>query len=350
MDDRETATATTIGAGPLAGVVIVEFDAIGPVPFAAMMLGDMGAQIVRIVRPGRAYSPSADGPALGRGRRSVELDLKSDTGRAEALALVATADALLEGTRPGVMERLGLGPAACHAANPMLVYGRMTGWGQTGPLAQEAGHDINYLALTGALHAIGPAARPMPPLNLVGDYGGGAMMLALGVVAGVLSVRGGGPGRVVDAAMTDGAALLSSLFYTLSAAGQWTDRREANLLDGGAPFYRCYTCADGKHVAVGAIEPQFFAALLAGLDAADWRAAQHDRTRWPAMTAAFETAFATRTRDAWADHFAGTDACVTPVLDFAEAPQHPHNVARATFIDGYPAPAPRFAAAAANRR
>lgn len=335
--------------GPLAGVVILEFDAIGPVPFAAMMLGDMGAQIVRIVRPGRAYSPSADGPALGRGRRSVALDLKTGQGRADALALVATADALLEGTRPGVMERLGLGPADCHAANPKLVYGRMTGWGQSGPLAQEAGHDINYLALSGALHAVGPAERPVPPLNLVGDYGGGAMMLALGVVAGVLAARGGGPGRTVDAAMTDGAALLSSLFYTLSAAGQWTNRREANLLDGAAPFYRCYACADGKHVAVGAIEPQFFAALLAGLDATDWRTLQHDRTRWPEMAAAFDAAFAARPRDAWADHFAGTDACVTPVLDFAEAPQHPHNVARGTFIDGYPAPAPRFAAAVSNQ-
>ncbi|MGU3391849.1 CaiB/BaiF CoA transferase family protein [Sphingomonas sp. M1A8_2b] len=334
-------------AGPLAGVVILEFDAIGPVPFAAMMLGDMGAEIVRIVRPGRAYSPSADGPALGRGRRIVELDLKTEAGRAEALALMAKADALLEGTRPGVMERLGLGPADCHAANPKLVYGRMTGWGQSGPLAQEAGHDINYLALSGALHAIGPAERPVPPLNLVGDYGGGAMMLALGVVAGVLAARGGGPGRTVDAAMTDGAALLSSLFYTLNAAGQWRDRRAANLLDGGAPFYRCYACADGRHVAVGAIEPQFFAKLLEGLDlgpeSAEWCAVQHDRTRWPEMAAAFDAAFATRPRDAWADHFAGTDACVTAVLDFTEAPLHPHNVARATFVDGYPTPAPRFA-------
>ncbi len=348
MGDSEAAGEARM-AGPLAGVVIVEFDAIGPVPFAAMMLGDMGAEIVRIVRPGRAHSASADGPALGRGRRTVELDLKTEAGRDEALALVANADALLEGTRPGVMERLGLGPVDCHAVNPALVYGRMTGWGQTGPLAQEAGHDINYLALTGALHAIGPAERPIPPLNLVGDYGGGAMMLALGVVAGVLSARSDGPGRVVDAAMTDGAALLSSLFYTLSAAGQWINRREANLLDGAAPFYRCYACADGKHVAVGAIEPQFFAALLTGLDVADWRAVQHDRTRWPEMAAAFEAAFATRPRDAWADHFAGTDACVTPVLNLAEAPHHPHNVARQTFVDGYPAPAPRFAAAVSNQ-
>ncbi|HXH15926.1 MAG TPA: CaiB/BaiF CoA-transferase family protein [Sphingomonas sp.] len=331
--------------GPLAGVTIVEFDAIGPVPFAAMMLGDMGAEIVRIVRPGRGTSASADGPALGRGRRSVELDLKTQAGRDDALSLVAKADALLEGARPGVMERLGLGPADCHAANPALVYGRMTGWGQTGPLAQEAGHDINYLALTGALHAIGPADRPVPPLNLVGDYGGGAMMLALGVVAGVLAARGNGQGRVVDAAMTDGAALLCSLFYTLHAAGQWTDRREANMLDGAAPFYRCYACADGKHVAVGAIEPQFFAKLLAGLGLADdWRAVQHDRTRWTEMAAAFEAEFAKRPRNAWADHFAGTDACVTPVLDFAEAPNHPHNVARGTFVDGFPAPAPRFGA------
>ena len=332
---------------PLDGVVILEFDAIGPVPFAAMMLGDMGATIIRIARPVRAASVSADGPVLGRGRRIVDLDLKSADGRSQALALVATADALLEGARPGVMERLGLGPAACHAVNPRLVYGRMTGWGQAGPLAQDAGHDINYLALTGALHAIGPADRPVPPLNLVGDYGGGAMMLALGVVAGVLAARGGGQGRTVDAAMTDGAAVLSTLFYTLAAAGQWTDRREANLLDGGAPFYRCYACADGRHVAVGAIEPPFFAALVhgLGLDDAVCRT-QHDRSRWPAIAAAFETAFATRTRDAWAAHFSGTDACVTPVLDLAEAPHHPHNAARSTFVEGqggwFPAPAPRF--------
>lgn len=330
---------------PLAGVVVLEFDAIGPVPFAGMMLADLGADIVRIVRPARAPSISADGP-LARGRRIVELDLKSDAGRAAALDLIAGADALLEGARPGVMERLGLGPAQCHAANPRLVYGRMTGWGQSGPLALAAGHDINYLALSGALHAIGPADRPVPPLNLVADYGGGAMMLALGVVAGLTATRAGGAGRVVDAAMTDGAALLSTLFHTLHGARLWQDRREANLLDGGAPFYRCYACADGRHVAVGAIEPQFFMALLDGLELGAWRDAQHDRARWPAMQAAFAQAFAARPRDAWADRFAATDACVTPVLDFAEAPHHPHNVARGTFVEGMggwvPTPAPRF--------
>lgn len=334
--------------GPLNGVVIVEFDAIGPVPFAAMMLADLGADVVRIRRPGRASSPSADGPVLGRGRREVEIDLKSAAGRDAALALVATADALIEGARPGVMERLRLGPQDCRAVAPALVYGRMTGWGQTGPLAQEAGHDINYLALTGALHAIGPADTPVPPLNLVGDYGGGAMMLALGVVAGLFSARASGEGQVIDAAMTDGAALLSTLFYTLRAGGQWSDRRASNLLDGGAPFYRCYRCADGGHVAVGAIEPAFYAALLGGLGLDEWRGRQLERARWPDMAEAFAAAFAGGTRDDWVTRFAGTDACVTPVLGFDEAPHHPHNMARATFLQQstgwFPAPAPRFQA------
>ncbi|BCA62280.1 hypothetical protein HMP09_1514 [Sphingomonas sp. HMP9] len=334
--------------GPLAGVRVVEFDAIGPVPLAAMILADFGCDIVRISRTGRSPSPSADGPILGRGRRCITLDLKSAVDRGTALVIVARADVVLEGNRPGVMERLGLGPDACLAANPALVYGRMTGWGQTGPLARSAGHDINYIALTGALHAIGGADRPVPPLNLIGDYGGGSMLLALGVTAALVSARTTGAGQVVDAAMTDGSALLMSMFYAMHAAGHWRDMRAANLLDGGAPFYRTYPCADRKHVAVGAIEPAFFAALLAGLALDATTIDQFDRSAWPALAHAFATRFAERSRDDWAEVFAGTDACVTPVLSLAEAPHHPHNRARATFAAPagpmQPMPAPRFSA------
>jgi alpha-methylacyl-CoA racemase len=337
-----------VTGGPLAGIRIVEFDAIGPVPLAAMILADFGADVVRIGRAGRPPSPSADGPILGRGRRCITLDLKIAADRDTALAIIARADALLEGNRPGVMERLGLGPDACLAAKPSLVYGRMTGWGQTGPLAQTAGHDINYIALTGALHAIGGAERPVPPLNLVGDYGGGTMLLALGVVAALVSARTTGRGQVVDAAMTDGSALLMSMFYAMHAAGHWRDAREANLLDGGAPFYRTYVCADGGHVAVGAIEPAFFAALLRGLDVDAAGIDQGDRSMWPDLAARFARRFAARSRDDWATLFAGTDACVTPVLSLAEAPDHPHNRARATFAAPagavQPMPAPRFSA------
>ena len=338
--------------GPLAGVRVVEFDAIGPVPLAAMILADFGCEIVRISRAGRPPSPSADGPILGRGRRCIALDLKSAADRDTALAIVARADVVLEGNRPGVMERLGLGPDACLAANPKLVYGRMTGWGQTGPLAQTAGHDINYIALTGALHAIGGADRPVPPLNLIGEYGGGSMLLALGVTAALVSARTTGTGQVVDAAMTDGSALLMSMFYAMHAGGYWRDAREANLLDGGAPFYRTYACADGGHVAVGAIEPAFFAALLAGLGLDAAGIDQADRAAWPALARSFAARFAERTRDEWAAVFAGTDACVTPVLSLAEAPDHPHNRARATFAAPsgpmQPMPAPRFSATPAT--
>lgn len=334
--------------GPLAGVRVVEFDAIGPVPFAAMILADLGCDVVRIGRPGRSAGPSGDGPIMGRGRRRVALDLKAPADREIALRLVARADAVIEGGRPGVMERLGLGPDDCLARNARLVYGRMTGWGQTGPLATMAGHDINYIALTGALHAIGPAVSPVPPLNLVGDYAGGSMFLALGVVAALFSARSTGVGQVVDAAMTDGSALLMSLFYALHAKGAWFDERETNLLDGAAPFYRTYACRDGAHVAVGAIEPQFFALLLAGLDLQPTGIVQHDRAGWPALTKLFAERFATRTRDEWAATFTGTDACVTPVLSLAQASHHPHNVARATFADPagviQPMPAPRFSA------
>ncbi|MBC7986312.1 MAG: CoA transferase, partial [Sphingomonadaceae bacterium] len=249
--------------------------------------------------------------------------------------------------RPGVTERLGLGPEACLARNPRLVYGRMTGWGQTGPLALRAGHDLNYIALTGALHAIGRRGEPPTvPLNLIGDYGGGAMFLALGVVSAVLSARVTGEGQIVDAAMTEGAAVLMSMIYAFHGAGAWSEERESNLLDGAAPFYRCYECADGGHVAVAAIEPQFFAELLAGLNLAPDRFVQHDRARWPEMARAFEAAFLARTRDQWAELFEPTDACVAPVLSMTEAPNHPHNAARRAFatLDGIvqPMPAPRF--------
>lgn len=336
--------------GPLQGIRIVEMDAIGPVPLAATILADMGADIVRIRRVS-GHSPLADigGSILNRSRTHVALDLKSDEGRAGALALIGRADALIEGFRPGVMERLGLGPDICLGSRPSLVYGRMTGWGQDGPLANRAGHDINYIALAGVLGMIGAQDRPPdPPLNLVGDYGGGAMFLALGVLGSLLSARTTGKGQIVDAAMTDGTAMLMAMFLALGQEGFWKPKRQANLLDGGAPFYRCYTCADGRFVAVGALEPQFFAALLSGLGVPADRYRQHDETRWPEMAVDFEAIFSTRNRDEWADLFADTDACVTPVLSLEEAGHAPHNAVRGTFArhEGciHPAPAPRFSA------
>jgi alpha-methylacyl-CoA racemase len=331
--------------GPLAGIRIVEFDAIGPVPLAAMILADLGCDVVRIVR-GDGQNMMG-GAVLQRGRSHLPLDLKDPADRDRALDLVARADGLIEGLRPGVMERLGLGPDACLARNPRLVYGRMTGWGQTGPLAQRAGHDINYIAITGALHAMGSrGAPPAPPLNLVGDYGGGSMFLLTGMLAALLSAKATGQGQVVDAAMTDGTAMLTSMFHAFLAEGTWRDEREANLLDGHAPFYRCYTCADGKFISVGALEAQFFALLLAGLGIPADRFAQHDRSRWAEMGELFATTFASRTRDEWAAVFADTDACVAPVLSFAEALDDPHNAARGTFVTdrgvAQPAPAPRF--------
>lgn len=337
-------------AGPLAGLKVVEMVGLGPAPFCAMLLADMGAEVIRIDRPGATgalgLAPRFDVPA--RGRRSLALDLRHPGAVDAVLTLVARADLLVEGYRPGVMERLGLGPEPCLARNPRLVYGRMTGWGQTGPLAARAGHDIDYIALSGALHAIGGAgAPPPPPLNYVGDYGGGAMLLAFGLLCALHEARGSGRGQVVDAAMTDGAALLSAMFYGMRAAGAWGDAREANLLDGAAPFYRSYACADGRFVAVGAIEPQFHAELLArlGLDAAE-HGAQMDRALWPRQHARLADTFAQRSRDEWATVFADSDACVASVLDWAEAPAHPHNRARATFVDiagvTQPAPAPRF--------
>jgi alpha-methylacyl-CoA racemase len=339
-------------AGPLAGLRVVEMVGLGPCPFAAMMLADMGAEVIRIDRKGAGAGPF---PMLGtkydvmaRNRKSLALDLKQQQGRDALLALVDKADAIIEGFRPGVMERLGLGPAECHARNPKLVYGRVTGWGQDGPLARPAGHDINYIALTGMLHAMGRAGEPpAPPLNLVGDFGGGAMMLAFGVVCAVLEARQSGKGQVVDAAMTDGAALLGAMMYGMRAFGMWSGSREANMLDGGAPFYDTYACADGKFVSVGALEPQFYEKLLA-LSGADDPAfgKQWSQRDWPQMKERFAALFATHTRDEWCELLEGSDACFAPVLDMAEAPQHPHNRARATFaeVDGVvqPAPAPRF--------
>ena len=333
---------------PLSGLRILEFDGLGPVTFAGMMLADLGAEVLRLSRSaeaGAAAFSEVGGEILHRGRGAVPVNLKDPGDVARVLELVAGADALIEGFRPGVMERLGLGPDVCAARNARLVYGRITGWGQSGPMARQVGHDINYIALSGALHALGePDRPPRPPLNLVGDYGGGAMMLVTGVLAGLLEAKTTGKGRVVDAAMTDGSALLMSLFQALSSRGMWSEARGANLLDGGAPFYRCYACKDGRFVAVGALEPQFYAALLAGLGWDPGSAPQFDLEAWPDLHARLEAVFATRDRDDWAAHFEGTDACVTPVLTMAEAARHPHNAARGTFLE-----ADRVEACAAER-
>ena len=319
-------------AGPLAGLTIVEMAGLGPGPFAAMMLADHGATVIRVERAGMIAVPN---DPLLRGRKSIALDLKREECRAVVRKLCASADGLVEGYRPGVMERLELGPDALIAANPKLVYGRVTGWGQSGPLAAEAGHDINYLAVTGLLHGIGPKERPVVPVNYIADYAGGGMMLAFGMVAALLAVQRGGKGQVIDAAMSDGAALIGALTYGLRSAGAWRDEREANLLDGGEPAYGVYRCLDGKFLALGAIEPQFRASLFKGLALPDGA----DREQIAAV-------LATRSRDDWARHFAATDACVAPVLDLGEAPVHPHNIARRTFIDldgvFQPAPAPHY--------
>jgi alpha-methylacyl-CoA racemase len=340
-------------SGPLQGLRVVEFAGLGPAPFCGMLLADLGAQVLRIDRHGAPsagaalFDPQKD--ILQRGRLVVALDLKHPQGHVAALRLVSEADAVIEGFRPGVMERLGLGPEPCLAANPRLVYGRMTGWGQHGPLAQTAGHDINYLALSGALHGIGRAdSGPVPPLNLVADFGGGAMLLAVGVLAALLSAQRSGQGQVVDAAMTDGVALLQAMTLSLRAMGQWQDQRQSNLLDGGAPRYDTYACADGKHLAIGPLEPAFYAQFLRGLGLTDdpLMQGEDDHTRWPAQRARIAAALAQRPRDAWVQVFEGSDACVSPVLSLAEAPLHPHNLARGSFVQAHgllqPAPAPRF--------
>jgi len=338
--------------GPLSGLRVIELASIGPGPMCAMLLADLGADVIRIDRTepsGLGVPTEARFDVTGRNRRSVGLDLKRPEGRNAALRLIDRTDVLIEGWRPGVAERLGLGPEDCAARNPALIYGRMTGFGQTGPLAQAAGHDIDYIALVGALHAIGPAgAKPVPPLNLVGDYGGGALYLAFGLMAALFERQHSGRGQVVDAAMVDGAASLLSIFHGLQAAGRWDEHeRGANLLDGGAPFYDTYATADGRHVALGALEPKFFAefAERVGLDTRFVKR-QYDRRLWPEMREAIAAVFATRTRDAWADALEGSDACVAPVLSLGEAPLHPHARARNVFIevDGVmqAAPAPRF--------
>jgi alpha-methylacyl-CoA racemase len=334
--------------GPLEGIRIIEMAGIGPVPFAAMLLSDMGADIIRVDRPGAAVGPNAERDALQRGRPSVSVNVKHPDGVEAVLRLVDQADAILEGFRPGVMERLGLGPDDCLERNPRLVYGRMTGWGQDGPMAQAAGHDINYIALSGVLHNFTrTGSAPMPPLNLVGDFGGGAMFLAFGVVCGIVEAGRSGQGQVVDAAMTDGSALLMTMMYAFRAMGIWNEPPGANLLDTGAPFYEVYETADGQFVSLGAIEPQFYAEFLerTGL-AAEGLPWQHDRAQWPAMKERFAALFRTKTRAEWCELLENTDACFAPVLSMDEAHAHPHNAARATFVspDGVlqPAPAPRF--------
>jgi alpha-methylacyl-CoA racemase len=324
--------------GALTGIRIVEFGGIGPGPFAGMMLADHGAEVIRIERPGATFGPHA----LARSRKGVAIELKSSEGIQQARELCRGADGIIEGFRPGVMERLGLGPDVLLGDNPKLVYGRMTGWGQDGPLSDAPGHDINYIAVAGLLDGIGvPGEPPVAPVNYIGDFGGGGMLLAFGMVSALLAVKMGASGQVVDAAMTDGAALLSSMSWGFKAARMWRDGPAANLLSGAAPFYRCYACADGRHVAVGAIEPQFYTALVAGL--AENGDAQMDAGQWPARTERFAAIFATRSRYEWVAHFS-PDACVSPVLTLDEAAAHPHNVARGTFAGGAPAPAPRFSA------
>lgn len=337
----------TSARGPLQGVRVIELAGIGPGPHAGMLLSDLGADVVRIDRPGRPYA--SDTAPLLRGRRRVLLDVRQPEGRDRLLELIEHADVLIEGYRPGVTERLGLGPDVCHARNPRLVYGRVTGWGQDGPMAQAAGHDINFIAAAGILHAVGRGGgeRPVLPLNLVGDFGGGSLLLVMGVLSALFHAQRSGEGQVVDAAMLDGASLLAQMMWTQLAAGSWVDRPGSNLLDGAAPFYDTYACADGRFVAVGAIEGPFYSALLAGLglDAASLPA-QMDRSRWPELRERFAEAFRTRTRDQWTAVFEGTDACVSPVLSFAEVVDHPQVAARGTITDSagvsQAAPAPRF--------
>lgn len=338
--------------GPLSHLTVIELAGIGPGPFACMLLADMGARVIRVDRPpvparGGLDDLMRNDSVVDRGRQSLSLNLKDPRAVHAVLRLVEQADVLIEGFRPGVAEKLGLGPAACQARNPRLVYGRMTGWGQSGPLAQAAGHDINYVALSGALHAIGTAEQPLPPLNLVGDYGGGGMLLALGVLAAQAHAQRSGQGQVVDAAMTDGAALLMAAQYGLMAKGFWKDARQSNFLDGSAHFYGTYACLDGKHVAVGAIEPQFYQRLLQLCGITDPAFQQQwDEDQWPALRQRLADLFRTRTRAQWCELLEGSDACFAPVLSMSEAATHPHNAARATFVtDGgvlQPAPAPRF--------
>ena len=338
--------------GPLSGIKVVEFEAIGPGPFCGMMLADMGADVLLVDRPGGSdlgLKRERWMDVMMRGKRSVTLDLKAPSGAEAAAMLCARADAVIEGFRPGVMERLSLGPEILLARNPRLVYGRMTGWGQDGPLSARAGHDINYIALGGALHAIGRAGdAPVPPLNLVGDFGGGGMLLAFGIASGLLNAQRSGQGQVVDAAMVEGASLLAAMFAGMLANKSWSEQRAANVLDSGAPFYDTYETRDGKYVAIGSIEAKFYADLLGRLGLAQDASLpkQFDRARWPELRARFTSVFKSKTRDEWCVAFEGSDACFAPVLTFSEARVHPHNVARGPFVDiagvPQPAPAPRF--------
>ena len=333
-DHRATPT------GPLAGVRVLEFSGLGPAPFAGMLLAELGCDVVKVDRPGDAGRNFG----LDRSKRSIALDLKNTEDIELARKLATRGEILIEGFRPGVMERLGLGPETLIGDNPKLVYGRLTGWGRGGPLSDRVGHDLNYLGLTGALWAMGRKDQPpSPPLNLVADFAGGSLYLVMGVLAALTEARAAGRGQVVDAAMVDGAASMTSLFHDLGARGLWRDEREDNLLDGGAPWYACYACADGKFVALAALEPAYWNAFLdrAGLSDPVFND-RDDRATWPAMRAALERFFATRERDAWDAHFAGVDACVSPVLDWVEARAHPHNRARGVFDAGAPMPAPRF--------
>jgi len=340
--------------GPLSGVRVIEIASLAPAPFGCMILADLGAEVLRVDRAERC-GPQARRPndPLGRGRRSIGLNLKDPAAVDLLLRLAGNADVLVEGFRPGVAERLGFGPQVCAERNPGLVFARMTGWGQDGPLAPTAGHDIDYIAISGALSMIGRAGEsPVPPVNLIGDFGGGGMLLALGILAALVERAHSGLGQVVDAAMVDGSALLTSFVYGMRASGTWQDKRGSNLLDGGAPFYDTYATADSQYVAVGALEPQFYAALLHGLGLTGAELPeQHDRDGWPVLRERFAAAFAARTRAEWEQVFAGTDACVAPVLTAAEAPVHPHAAARGAFVETggitQPAPAPRFGRTAA---
>ncbi len=339
-------TDSLANSGPLSGIKVVELAGIGPGPYAGQLLADMGADVIVIDRPGGSLVPKA---IDGRGKRSLILDLKKPEAVNALLKLVETADILIEGLRPGVTDRMGVGPDACHAVNPGLIYGRMTGWGQTGPWSQMAGHDINYIGMTGVLNAIGKDGQPpVPPLNMVGDFGGGSMFLVNGILAALVERGRTGKGNIVDAAIVDGTNSLMSFVHGMAGLGQWRTRREANLLDGAMPFYRCYLTSDGKFMAVGCIEPQFFKAMMdrLPLDLAIY-GAQHDRSAWAKQHELLEDVFATKTRDEWEAVFAGTDACVTPVLDYVEAASHPANAERQAFVqDGrwlHPQVAPRLA-------
>ncbi|MDY6855586.1 MAG: CaiB/BaiF CoA-transferase family protein [Thermodesulfobacteriota bacterium] len=334
--------------GPLSGIKIIEIASIGPGPFCGMMLSDMGAEVIRVDRVTQQAGLTIPKDVLARGRRSIAVDLKKPEGVKVILRLCEKADALFEGFRPGVTERLGIGPEECMAHNPRLVYGRMTGWGQEGPLALAAGHDINYISLSGALHAIGRKDQPpVPPLNLVGDFGGGGMLLAFGLVCGLLESMKSGKGQVVDAAMVDGSAVLMSMFFTFKEMGQFTDKRGTNMLDTGAHFYDTYETKDGKYISIGSIEPQFYALLIekANLNA-DLFASQIDPAKWPKLKEELKRVFLTKTQDEWCDIMEGSDVCFAPVLSIFEAPRHPHNKARKTFVEVddviQPAPAPRF--------